>query len=394
MPNYASLVGQEVPERILRRAVRRGQLAHALIFQGEEGLGMEAAAWALARTLLCQKGGEEPCEACPGCTKSRLLDHPDLEVILPLPSLGTGSSEDENPAIQFNRQVLDAFKVWIEQPLLPLRPQFDRDKETESVRHRQIQVAQARHLKKWANLRPFESRYRVAILVEVERMGVQAQNALLKLLEEPPEQLILLLCTQQPETLLPTILSRCQSLTLRPAPLELLTAWLEERGVATAAGLTSRDLAQLAGGNPGRALRLAGERTEGGDETWEPVDFLRDVLAAQSDGLYQRINAMDTARDRERLRRFLGELQSWLLDAELVRRLGAEARQRVLHADQYDDLERFATRVRLERPDVVLEQLSEARRLCERNVHTFTLLLTLAHMLRRECAALGRKRTA
>jgi DNA polymerase-3 subunit delta' len=203
-----------------------------------------------------------------------------------------------------------------------------------------------------------------------------------------------LLCTQQPETLLPTILSRCQSLTLRPAPLELLTAWLEERGVAAAAGLTSRDLAQLAGGNPGRALRLAGERTEGGDETWEPVDFLRDVLAAQSDGLYQRINAMDTARDRERLRRFLGELQSWLLDAELVRRLGAEARQRVLHADQYDDLERFATRVRLERPDVVLEQLSEARRLCERNVHTFTLLLTLAHMLRRECAALGRKRTA
>ncbi len=394
MPDAASLVGQDILLRSLRRAVQRDQLAHALIFQGEEGLGSEAAAWALARILLCQQGGPEPCEACSGCRKSRRLDHPDLYVVMPLPSLPAGQ-EELDPAVHFADKYVAALAAWAANPLLPPRPDFERDKESESVRHRQIQVAQARYLKKWAALRPFEGRHRVAIVVEAERMGVQTQNALLKLLEEPPEQLILLLCTPHPETLLPTIRSRCQSLNLRPVPLDRLAEWLEAHGAAAAAGLSARELAQLAGGNPGRALKLAEERGEGDEEdVWQPAGFLRDVLATHSDGLFQRVNAMDAARNRERVRRFLGDLQTWLLDAELVRRLGPEARERVFHADQFDDLERFSARVGLERPDVVLEQLSEAQRLCERNAHTFTLLLTLAHFLRRECVAYGRKQTA
>lgn len=393
MADYASLVGQEVPVRILRRAVRHGQLAHALIFQGEEGQGMEAAAWALARTLLCQAGGEDPCEACPACSKTRRLDHPDLSVVFPMPSVNP-TPDDEDPALQYLDAIHKALATWCEEPLHCPRPEYDRNKETDSVRHRQILVAQARYLRKWASMRAFEGRYRVAILLEAERMGVQAQNALLKLLEEPPDQLILLLCSRQPESLLPTILSRCQRIVLRSLPLDQLAAWLERRGVVDPGGLGSRELAQLAGGNPGRALRLVEERASEEEEAWEPAGFLRDCLAAHSDGLFHRLKAMDEARDRERVKRFLGDLQTWLLDAELMRLLGHEARERVLRADQLEDLESFSARVALARPDVLLEQLSEAQRLVERNAHTYTLLLTLAHLVRRECAAHGRRRTA
>jgi DNA polymerase-3 subunit delta' len=394
--DWSSLVGQEVPARILKRALRHGHVAHALLLEGEEGLGTEALAWVLARCLLCQEGGEEPCGVCPGCVKSARLDHPDLQVVLPLPSLpAAGGQEDADPAETFADDYVKGLQAWIQEPLLTPRPEFARDKESGAVRHRQIQVAQARALKKWAGLRAFESRHRVAILVEAERMGVQAQNALLKLLEEPPDQLVLLLCTSSPETLLPTILSRCQRVSLRPASTGALTAWLEARGVAEESGLEAGTLAQLAGGNPGRALRLAAERAEGTTQgAWDPAGFLRDLLTSHSDNLHGRLVELDASRDRERLRRFLGQMQTWLLDAELVRRLGGEARHRVLHADQFEDLERFAARVAVPRPDVVLERLFEAQRQVERNAHTFTLLLTLAHDLRRECAALGKNANA
>ncbi len=390
MVDFSSLVGQDVPVRILKRALRRGQVAHALLLEGEEGLGTEALAWVLARCLLCREGGDEPCGVCPGCVKSARLDHPDLQVVLPLPSLPAGR-EDDDPTEAFADAYVKALQAWIGDPLSTPRPEFERDKDSGNVRHRQIAVAQARQLKKWAGLRAFEGRHRVAILVETERMGVQAQNALLKLLEEPPDQLVLLLCTSRPETLLPTILSRCQRVTLRPLAPEPLAAWLEEKGLAQEAGLEARALAQLAGGNPGRAQRLAAERAEGAERgSWDPAGFLRDLLGNASDGLHGRLAELDSSRDRERLRRFLGDLQTWLLDAELVRKLGGEARTRVLHADQFEDLERFAARVAVPRPDVVLERLFEAQRQVERNAHTFTLLLTLAHDLRRECAALGR----
>jgi DNA polymerase III subunit delta' len=390
-PVYGSLVGQDVLERILRRSLRRGQLAHAILLTGEAGQGMELAAWVLARALLCEAGGEAPCEACPGCAKTRLLDHPDLEIVLPLPPLGGGaSSKDEedsgDQAVKESAKlVTEALKDWREKPWQA--PRIDKA--------RQIQVAQVRLLKKWAGMRSYEGRGRVAIILEAERLGVQAQNALLKLLEEPPEELILLLCTRQPEALLPTILSRCQSLALRPAPVEALTEWVAARGLDRLAGLPARELAQQAGGNPGRAVLLAEEQAgQEGEALWRPETFVRDLLARDSDALYKRISAMDEARDRESLRRFLEDLQVWLMDTELVRLLGAEAGPRVINAGQLRNLEIFAERVRFPRLDRVLEGLSEAVRHCDRNVNTFILLLTLAQAMRRGSEALTRKQPA
>lgn len=387
MPDFNSLVGQEVLERILRRALRRGQLAHALLFHGEAGQGMELAAWVLARTLLCREGVDRPCGSCPACRKTAALDHPDLSVVLPLPAQAAGKDdkEGEDPALAVADKFVQALRGWREN--LYQVPRVDEA--------RQIHILQIRHLRNWAMMSSYEGGRRVALLLEAERMGVQAQNALLKLLEEPPEHFSLVLCTRQPEALLPTILSRCQALPLRPVPLEAMTDWVAAQGLDARAGLPAQELAQLACGNPGRAALLAEDLAgEEGDTLWQPEGFLRDLLSSGSDGLYQRIMAMDEKRDRERLKRFIEDLQNWLMDAELVRLLGAEADSRVLNAHQIESLRRFAARRFAPRLDEVLEGLASAIRQCDRNVNIFILLLSLAHELRRDLAAIPRKQPA
>ena len=387
MPDFNSLVGQEMLERILRRALRRGQLAHALLFHGEAGQGMELAAWVLARTLLCREGVDHPCGACPACRKTAALDHPDLSVVLPLPAQAAGKDdkEGEDPALAVADKFVQALRGW--------RENFYQVPRVDEAR--QIHIAQIRHLRNWAMMRSYEGGRRVALLLEAERMGVQAQNALLKLLEEPPEHFSLVLCTRQPEALLPTILSRCQALPLRPVPLEAMTDWVAAQGLDARAGLPAQELAQLACGNPGRAALLAEDLAgEEGDTLWQPEGFLRDLLSSSSDGLYQRIMAMDEKRDRERLKRFIEDLQNWLMDAELVRLLGAEADSRVLNAHQLESLRRFAARRFAPRLDEVLEGLASAIRQCDRNVNIFILLLSLAHELRRDLEAIPRKQPA
>jgi DNA polymerase-3 subunit delta' len=399
MPDYDSLVGQELPARILRRAVRRGQVAHALLIHGERGLGMELAAWVLARVLLCRAGGEDPCEACPACAKTREMDHPDLEFVLPMPSLsagaaaageggdsGGGAAEAVDAVVRETADLqVEALRDWRERPFLP--PRVDKA--------RQIQVAQVRLLKKWAGMRSFEGGRRVAIIIEAERLGVQAQNALLKLLEEPPDDLVIILCSRQPEALLPTILSRCQSLALRPVPSEQLASWVSAQGLDRQAGMAARELAQLAGGNPGQALQLAEEAAgRAADPVWRPEGFIRDLLARDSDALYHRIMAMDESRDRERIKALFEDLQIWLLDAELVRLLGKEAGDRVVQARQLENLELFSARWRFPRLDQVLETLAEAARRLDRNVNIFVLLVTLAQSMRRAAEPIPRKQPA
>lgn len=399
MFRFEDLVGQETPVRALRRAIARGTLAHAILLHGESGLGLERAALALARAALCERNDGDPCEECGGCRKSGRLDHADLRVVLPLPATPAGR-EDDDPAEHHGKALLEAMDVFRENPW----------RAPEVSGARQILVGQARHLKKWAQLKSYEGGRRVAVVWQADRMGVQAQNALLKLLEEPPDQLLLVLASDAPEKLLPTILSRCQALRLRPAPEEELAGRLERsedlRGFFAASGLDARQLARLAGGNPGRALEIAETLAEDpkeskelaaweraraqGDEAaprppaplWDASLFLRDALGRPQD-LHARVVALEGARDRTRLARLFAELQDWLQDADLLRALpGPEGEARVRNAHQLESLKRFAEGFSCERPDELAAELETARRLCERNVSAFGLLVTLAQELR------------
>ncbi|MCG3128975.1 MAG: hypothetical protein CHACPFDD_03871 [Phycisphaerae bacterium] len=209
---------QERAISILRRALSSGRTHHAYLFDGPEGIGKELTARALAARLMCRApAGLDACGGCPSCRLIAGGGHPDF--------------------------------VLVERGLHKLHPD-------PAVRRRKglfLTVDVIRHfLIERAVLRPTQGTVRVFLIREAERMNDEAQNALLKTLEEPPGETRLLLVTAASARLLPTIRSRCQRVPFDPLPLEFVADRIVAAGETDVSA--ARRLARLSDGRLGLAL--------------------------------------------------------------------------------------------------------------------------------------------
>jgi DNA polymerase III subunit delta' len=271
---FAGVIGHVHPIAALQGQRRLGRLAHAYCLIGEEGVGKTSVARALAEELLLGPG-QPP----------RLDVHPDFWI------------DDRDEAISIDE-----------------------------IRFKPERVAEAhdQSLQQFLSLKPFIAPARVAVLANAERMTEAAQNCLLKTLEEPPPNTVLVLTTPYPDHLLPTCLSRCQLLQLAPVPAAPLANWLR---TAWHAKEGAEDLAALAHGRPGWAVRaLADPARLAAAERWAaelPALAFADVDIIL--GYAVRFGQGPAADQRlvagEALRAFTG----WLRDALMVQAGLAEA---------------------------------------------------------------------
>lgn len=204
------MVGHAWAVDLLGRHLAAGRPRHAYLFIGPAAVGKRTLALRLAQRLNCLEA-PEPGAVCGTCRVCRLApsgNHPDLHIV--------ARAVDES-----------ALKI-------------------DAVRALQHQLA----------LAPHEARWRLALLPAFHLATLEAQHALLKTLEEPPPRVILLLTAETAESVLPTIVSRCETISLRSVPAAEIAAGLRARGVEPAQATL---LASLANGRPGRALQLAEE---------------------------------------------------------------------------------------------------------------------------------------
>ncbi len=218
---FASLVGHQGPVQALRRAIERNRLPHAILLHGPSGVGKATCAGILAQALNCAAAdhNNDACGTCVSCRKVARGLHPDVLWVEPL----TGKIRIAQVTLRKTSRTAG--------PEPPHEP-----------------------IVSWAGYRPYEGTRRVVVIDNADAMTTQAQNALLKTLEEPPGSLLLLLVTARPGSLLPTIRSRCQPLRFQPLPLGLLRAHLED-----AEGVPSDEArlrAALAPGSVGKAVSL------------------------------------------------------------------------------------------------------------------------------------------
>jgi DNA polymerase-3 subunit delta' len=240
----------------------RGQLRHAYLFTGPEGVGRRTLAVRFAQALNCPSPPEQGgfCGVCRDCRQIQSLAHPDLSLLLP----------EEG--------------------------------------HKDILIDQVRGLQHTLALSPYTASYRIALLPDFQRSTDQAQNALLKTLEEPPDKVILLLTAHTPEQLLATIVSRCEVIRLRPASIGSTQTYLQtEKGLTTE---KARLLAHLSGGRVGAAIRLAEDPTAL-TRRLEHLETLLELLPARR---YARFKlAASLVKPWDRARQILGEvLPIWL----------------------------------------------------------------------------------
>ncbi len=227
---FEDVLGQAPAIGFLRKALAAGRLPHALLFQGPESVGKGTVARILAGALLCESGGERPCDRCSACVKRSHGNHPDLLLIERLPKKRLASEATD-----------------------PVEGEEDEEPGGRGDLRPFIVVAQVRDACGHAAYAPREGGCRVFVLDPADRMNVEAQNALLKTLEEPPGHSILILVASRPHVLLPTVRSRCLSIRFGPLPVDTLAAALRSRGFSAEEALAR---AALAGGRPGRALSL------------------------------------------------------------------------------------------------------------------------------------------
>ena len=187
------------------RSVKAGRIAHAFLLSGPHGTGKRTCANYLTQTILCASP-QAPCGQCPACKKVLAGLHPDVHVV----------GEEE----------------------------------------KSISVDTIRALRDQLALRPFEADRHIALIPRADRMTAQAQNALLKTLEEPAGGNMFFLLTDQPGAMLPTIVSRCRRLRFSPVSVEACAEILAEKGVEPG---RARLAAACAQGAVGRALEIAGD---------------------------------------------------------------------------------------------------------------------------------------
>ncbi len=263
-----SVVGNAQAQAILERALATGQTRHAYLLHGPAGVGKRTLALAFAQAALCQRrqpGESAACGECVSCHKVAHSNHPDLAVIEP-----------------------EEGKRW-------------------------LAVATIHEMQHLVSLAPAESEHRIFIIPEAERIQERTANTLLKTLEEPPEGVIILLLATDPDTLLPTILSRCQLIALRPLTAEQISQALRERwDVAPAA---AERLAGLANGRLGWAVR-AHERPEEQAERERLLERIMALIAAPPD---ERMRIAATfGADNAAARVTLDQWISWWRDVTLA----------------------------------------------------------------------------
>ena len=207
MAGFQDIYGQEQIKEHLQNVLSTGKVSHAYILNGEKSSGKEFIAKVFAMALQCEEDGKEPCQKCHSCRQALSGNHPDIiRVIHEKPN--TISVDD-------------------------IRTQVNGD------------VA----------IKPYSGKYKVYILSEAEKMTAQAQNALLKTLEEPPEYAVIMLLTSNVNALLPTIVSRCVTLDMKPVPDEVVRRFL--CGQMQVPDYKAEVCVAFARGNIGKAKALA-----------------------------------------------------------------------------------------------------------------------------------------
>jgi DNA polymerase III subunit delta' len=276
-PFWSRITGQRKVRERLAENLRSDHAAHAYLFSGPRGIGKGAAALEFAALLLCDNHEPAPCGACPQCAATARLQHPDLHLVFPLPSVPTrkktveerngsdGKVEvaDEDPNRALAERIGLMTSMLAADPyarvILP-KVRGQKDDQKVKTENQAIRIAQVRSLLHTAALRPFPALRKVFVIFQADTMNEQAQNALLKGLEEPPADGYLLLVTEDEGALLPTIRSRCQRVRMTPLTEEELVQALEREKLPREQAETA---ARLAHGSLSRARELAGSDLEG-----------------------------------------------------------------------------------------------------------------------------------
>lgn len=321
MANFQDIIGQEQIKEHLQNALTAKKISHAYIINGEKSSGKEFIAKIFAMALQCERGESNPCQECHACKQALSDNQPDI-IRVTHEKPNTISVDD-------------------------IRAQINND----------------------VDIKPYSSPYKVYIVNEAEKMTVQAQNAILKTLEEPPEYAVILLLTTNVNSLLPTILSRCVVLNMKPVADFLVKKYLMEQ--LQVPDYKAEVCVAFARGNIGKAKLLASS------EDFENVksEALSLLKYIQDMELHEIIAAIKKINDYKLdVNDYLDIMSIWYRDVLLFK--ATNDVNHLIFREEIQSIRKIARRSNYEGIESVIEALQRAKNRLNANVN-FELTMEL-----------------
>lgn len=315
MAGFKDVIGQEKIVSHFENAIRSEKISHAYLLNGEKGMGKKMLANAFALTVLCERGGVEPCMTCHACKQTISGNNPDIKWI---------QHEKEN--------VISVSEI---------RSQVVND----------------------IGVRPYEYRKKIYVIDEAEKMNEAAQNALLKSMEEPPDYAVLLLLVSNKDMLLDTILSRCVQMDLQPVDGKKMEEYLciRERIV----DYRARDAVLFANGNIGKAKEMCQS-----DDFFmlkdEIIRLLKGIGTSRSSELAERVKEF-YKENKNQLEKCFNLLELWYRDVLIYK--ATEQRSRLIFQKEESIVRQQAELVGYEGLNHIFEAISKIRNQLNSNVN-------------------------
>lgn len=321
MAKFQDIIGQEQIKEHLLNAISTKKVSHAYIINGEKSSGKEFIARVFAMALQCEKGEAEPCQECRSCRQALSDNHPDI------------------------------IRVTHEKP------------NTISVDDIRAQVNND------VAIKPYSSAYKIYIINEADKMTVQAQNAILKTLEEPPEYAVIILLVSNVNTLLSTILSRCVVLNMKPVADELIKNYLMQQ--LQVPDYKAEICVAFARGNVGKAKALASSE-EFENVKAEALSLLKYIQDMELNEIVAAVKKI--TEYRLEINDYLDICAIWYRDVLLFK--AASDVNNLVFRDEIQAIRKTAQRSSYEGIETVISALDTAKKRLDANVN-FELVMEL-----------------
>lgn len=328
MGSFKDVVGHKDILKYISSAVENNRVSHAYILNGERGSGKKMLANLFAMTLLCETGDNEPCGKCHSCKQAESGNHPDI------------------------------IRVTHEKP------------NSISVDDIRTQVNNT------VDIKPYQGPYKVYIIPQADMMTTQAQNAILKTIEEPPSYAVFLLLTENAETLLPTINSRCVMLKLRNIKDTLIKKYLMEN--LEIPDYKADMCTAFAQGNMGRAIMLANS-DHFNEIREEAVQLLKHISEMELNEIVAAVKNISVYKLE--ITDYLDIIMIWYRDVLLYK--ATKEIDKVVFKDQLQSIKEQARKSSYEGIELILESLEKAKARLKANVN-FDLVMELLFLTIKE----------
>ncbi len=370
---WSNIIGQERVIKILKNIYTSNKISHAYIFYGKEGIGKDAVAIEFAKLINCENkiNNIEACDECPSCRQINSLNSTTFKFITALPAGKKENSEEDNP---INTLKQEDYEIYLDELK---KKSNDNYYKINIPNANDIRISSIRQIRKEIYLTGQKDKKKIFVISNCDLMNQQSSNAFLKILEEPPGDSLLILTTSRLNSLLSTIVGRCQKIRFDPIKKEDLKKYV----LKLKPNLDDVVADLYANISDGSILKCKNIIDSYFIELREQmIDVLLAIAMNKNITLSNIINQITSEKDKEKIRQFLLLLIIWFRDVILV--ANGET-SNIINKDKLERLSKFSKLYKTDNYKII-NLVEDSCKELEQNLNTELLLTNLALKIKSE----------